>query len=129
MANSRSSSLSELAKYGFVDLSSTVSKLESLVENVGDNGRSALASLALAGNPDQALNYLLNLSDSNKPAIKKLLGNSATANRICRLLGASEAMGDLVSRHPELLQLFEKLSSGSRPLIWILCSRTCNQVI
>jgi glutamate-ammonia-ligase adenylyltransferase len=108
VANSRSSSLSELAKYGFVDLSSTVSKLESLVENVGDNGRSALASLALAGNPDQALNYLLNLSDSNKPAIKKLLGNSATANRICRLLGASEAMGDLVSRHPELLQLFEK---------------------
>ena len=108
MANSRSSSLSELAKYGFVNLSSTVSKLENLVANVGDNGRSALASLALAANPDQALNYLLNLSDSNKPEIKKLLGNSATADRICRLLGASEAMGDLVSRRPELLQLFEK---------------------
>jgi glutamate-ammonia-ligase adenylyltransferase len=108
VANSRSSSLSELAKYGFVNLSSTVSKLENLVANVGDNGRSALASLALAANPDQALNYLLNLSDSNKLEIKKLLGNSATADRICRLLGASEAMGDLVSRRPELLQLFEK---------------------
>ncbi|MEN9342643.1 MAG: hypothetical protein RIR24_230 [Actinomycetota bacterium] len=108
MANSRSSSLSELAKFGFVDLSSTVSKLESLVQAVGDSGRSALASISLSANPDQALNLLLKLAEIEKQHLKKILSNSASANRICRLLGASEALGDLVYRRPELLSLFEK---------------------
>jgi glutamate-ammonia-ligase adenylyltransferase len=108
MADSRSSSLSELAKYGFADLSSTFPKLEQLVRAVGDNGRSALSSLALSANPDQALNYLLNLADIDQSKIKKILSRQDSADRLCRLLGASEAMGDLVSRHPELLANFEK---------------------
>lgn len=114
MADSRSSSLSELAKYGFADLSSTFPKLEQLVRAVGDNGRSALSSLALSANPDQALNYLLNLAELDSSKIKKLLGKEDSANRLCRLLGASEAMGDLLMRRPELLALFERPISGLR---------------
>jgi glutamate-ammonia-ligase adenylyltransferase len=114
MADSRSSSLSELAKYGFADLSSTFPKLEQLVRAVGDNGRSALSSLALSANPDQALNYLLNLAELDSSKIKKLLGKEDSANRLCRLLGASEAMGDLLMRRPELIALFEKPITGLR---------------
>ncbi len=114
MADSRSSSLSELAKYGFADLSSTFPKLEQLVRAVGDNGRSALSSLALAANPDQALNYLLNLAELDSSKIKKLLGKEDSANRLCRLLGASEAMGDLLMRRPELIASFEKPITGLR---------------
>ena len=114
MADSRSSSLSELAKYGFADLSSTFPKLEQLVRAVGDNGRSALSSLALSANPDQALNYLLNLAEIDQSKIKKLLGKEDSANRLCRLLGASEAMGDLLMRRPELIALFERPINGLR---------------
>ena len=108
MADSRSLSLSELAKYGFSDLSATLPKLENLVDLVGDNARSALASLARSANPDQALNYLLNLTRVDLAKVKKLLGKEDSANRLCRLLGASEAMGDLLMRRPELLGHFDK---------------------
>ena len=117
MADSRSSSLSELAKYGFADLSSTFPKLEQLVRTVGDNGRSALSSLALSANPDQALNYLLNLAEIDSAKIKKLLGKEDSANRLCRLLGASEAMGDLLMRRPEHIALFEKPISTLRSAV------------
>lgn len=117
MADSRSLRLSELAKFGFSDLSSTLPKLENLVELVGDNARSALASLARSANPDQALNYLLNLARVDLTKIKKLLAKEDSANRLCRLLGASEAMGDLLMRRPEFLAQFDvridELSSAS----------------
>ena len=108
MAEARSSSLSELARFGFINLSETVAKLDQLVKLVGDAGRSALASLGRSANPDQALNYLLTLAEIDKAKTKKLLGREDSAVRLCRLLGASEAMGDLLRRKPELLALLEK---------------------
>ena len=108
MAEARSSSLSELARFGFINLSETVAKLDQLVKLVGDAGRSALASLGKSANPDQALNYLLTLAEVDKAKTKKLLGKEDSAVRLCRLLGASEAMGDLLRRKPELLALLEK---------------------
>ena len=108
MAEARSSSLSELARFGFVDLSGTVSKLDQLVKLVGDSGRSALASLGYSANPDQALNYLLSLGEIDKSKIKKLLSKEDSATRLCKVLGASEAMGDLLRRRSEFLSFFEK---------------------
>lgn len=108
MANPRSSSLSELAKYGFNDLSSTVAKLEALVAAIGDTARSALASIAVSANPDQTLNFLLSLSEIDRGKVKKLLSNTASAHRLCRLLGASEALGDLICRRSDLLGIFDK---------------------
>ncbi len=117
MADSRSLSLSELAKYGFADLSATLPKLENLVELVGDSARSALASLARSANPDQALNYLLNLTRVDLSKVKKLLGREDSANRLCRLLGASEAMGDLLMRRAELLAHFDKKIENLRSAV------------
>jgi len=87
-------SLSELARLGFTDLDATITKLDQLVSKVGDGGRVALASLAKAGNPDQALNALLWLADTDAKALKALLKRNDSADRLCLVLGASSALVD-----------------------------------
>ena len=109
--------LSELARYGFVELDATVAKLDQLVAAIGDAGRSALAELGFAANPDQALNALLDLCEVDKPAVKKLLGKPETAARLVRTIGASSAMIDLLRRRPALLQVFEAKESKLPNLI------------
>lgn len=101
-------SLTELARFGFSDLGSTIGKLDSLVSKIGDSGRSSLASLAKAANPDQALNALLDLADLDKAKLKKLLGKEESADRLCITIGASSALVDFLRRRPELLAIFEK---------------------
>ncbi|MEY3855620.1 MAG: hypothetical protein RJA45_90, partial [Actinomycetota bacterium] len=103
--------LSELARYGFVDLEGTVPKLDQLVSAIGDSGRSALAELGLAANPDQALNALLDLAEIDRSAVKKLLGKTDSAARLVRTFGASSAMVDLVRRRPEFLNVFDAKES------------------
>ncbi len=104
----RGGSLSELARFGFSDLGGTLAKLDELVAKIGDAGRSALASLAKSANPDQALNYLLALAEVDKSAIKKLIKNQDSADRLCLVLGASSALGDFIRREPQTLESFEK---------------------
>jgi glutamate-ammonia-ligase adenylyltransferase len=99
--------LSELARYGFVDLEGTVAKLDQLVSAVGDSGRSALAELGFSANPDQALNALLDLSEIDRSTVKKLLSKNESAARLVRTIGASSAMVDLLRRRPEFLTVFE----------------------
>ncbi len=99
--------LSELARYGFVELEATIAKLDQLVAAIGDSGHSALAELGLSANPDQALNGLLDLAAIDKSAIKKLLGKTESAARLVRTIGASSAMVDLLRRRPELLAIFD----------------------
>lgn len=100
--------LSELARYGFVDLEGTVAKLDALVSRVGDAGRAALAELGVSANPDQALNALLDLADIDKGRLKKILNKPDFSSRLIRTLGASSAMVDLLRRKPELLSVFEE---------------------
>ncbi|MFM5904698.1 MAG: bifunctional [glutamine synthetase] adenylyltransferase/[glutamine synthetase]-adenylyl-L-tyrosine phosphorylase [Micrococcales bacterium] len=108
MDNARSGSLSELARFGFSDLSGTVAKLDQLVKLVGDAGRSAVASLAKSANPDQALNALLGLAEADKNRVKKLLSKAESADRLCLVLGASSALTDFIRRQPEQISNFEK---------------------
>lgn len=108
MADARGFGLSELARLGFVDLEGTIGKLDQLVAKVGDSGRSALASLSASANPDQALNALLDLADIDKSAIKKLLKNSDSSNRLIATIGASTALVDFLRRRPSALSVFEK---------------------
>lgn len=99
--------LSELARYGFVELEATLAKLDQLVAKVGDSGRSALAELGFSANPDQALNALLELADLDRNTVKKLLGKTDSASRLVRVLGASSAMVDLLRRRPGFLAVFD----------------------
>jgi len=73
MSEELSLGLSSLAKLGFVDLTGTIPKLDTLVRAVGDSGRSAFAYLSESANPDQALNALLELAERDKAALKKIL--------------------------------------------------------
>lgn len=104
----RTEGLSELARYGFVDLSATVGKLDELVALVGDSGRAALASLGATADPDQALNGLLSLASEHKDKVRSLLKKPDAAARLCKLLGGSSALTDFLRRHPANLIVFEK---------------------
>ncbi|MEY4436823.1 MAG: hypothetical protein RL100_287 [Actinomycetota bacterium] len=108
----RAVGLSELARFGFVDLSGTVGKLDQLVKLVGDSGRSALASLGLALDPDQALNALLNLAEAQNAKTKALLKKEDSARRLISVLGASSALTDFVMRQSDQLEVFEKAQTG-----------------
>ncbi len=111
MATASSMGLSELARLGFSELEATIGKLDKLVSLVGDSGRAALAPLADAPNPDQALNALLEFAENDKATVKKLLKNPESARRICLTLGSSSAMVDLVRRQPSMLEIFDKSES------------------
>jgi glutamate-ammonia-ligase adenylyltransferase len=115
MANVRSLGLSELARFGFVDLSGTIGKLDELVKLVGDSGRSALAALGVAADPDQALISLLNLATAQPAKTKALLKKDDSARRLCALLGASTALTDFVMRNPLQLDVFEKAQNLATP--------------
>jgi glutamate-ammonia-ligase adenylyltransferase len=104
----RPSGLSELARFGFNDLSGTLAKLDALVKLVGDSGRSALAHLGASQNPDQALNALLDFAERDPKTIKKLLGHEDSARRLCLLVGASSALADFLRRSPENFIAFDK---------------------
>lgn len=108
MANERAFALSELAQYGFADLGGTFAKLEQLVALVGDPARSSFASLSGAQDPDQALNSLLFLAEKDRATVKKLLKKPDSAERLCKLIGASSALSDFLNRHIEQLSLLEK---------------------
>jgi glutamate-ammonia-ligase adenylyltransferase len=120
--------LSELAKYGFVELEGTIAKLERLVSLVGDHGRSALAELGLAADPDQALNALILLAETDAPTIKKLLSNAKNAARLIRTLGASSAMVDLLTRRLELMEVLD-YKQAKLPTVGELASSFSNSLL
>ena len=94
MSTARSSgSLASLARFGFTDLDGTIAKLDELVSLVGDSGRSALASLSKAANPDQALDFLIRISRDSKSAVKKLLSKEESALRLCTALDLFASLG------------------------------------
>jgi glutamate-ammonia-ligase adenylyltransferase len=111
VSNDRSLGLSQLARFGFADLTGTIAKLDELVKLVGDAGHSALAALATTADPDQALVALLNLATAQPTKTKSLLKKDDSAQRLCLLLGASTALTDFVMRHPAQLEVFEKRST------------------
>ena len=101
-------SLQGLAKYGFINLDEAMTRLDELVALVGDVGRSALASLSKSAAPDSAIESLIRIGRIDKARVKKLLSKEDSANRVCKLLGASSALGEFLERHPEQLEQFEK---------------------
>ena len=106
MVDSRSSSLSELARLGFEALSETVPKLEQLVKLVGDRGHGALAAISTSSSPDRALDALIRLAEKEPKGLSKILAKHDQAERLCRVLAASNGLSDFLLRHPQLLSLF-----------------------
>jgi [glutamine synthetase] adenylyltransferase / [glutamine synthetase]-adenylyl-L-tyrosine phosphorylase len=106
MVDSKSSSLSELARLGFEALSETVPKLERLVKLVGDRGHAALAAIASSSSPDRALDALIRLAEIDSKTLSKVIAKHEQAERLCRVLAASNGLADFLLRHPHLISVF-----------------------
>ena len=105
MVGQRANPLSELAKYGFEELSEALANLDKLIALVGDRARVAVIPLSFAGSPDKALRFLIRLAEDHPKLVSKLLGNEDASRRLCALVGASDAIAELVSRRVELTDL------------------------
>src|SRR6476619_1558227 len=65
------------------------------------------AGLQLAANPDTALQSLVRLIEKH-PALRKLaVADLESSEPMFRVLGASEALGEFLIRHPEHLDAFD----------------------
>ena len=104
----RPGGLSELARFGFVNLAEALARLDELVKLVGDAGRSSVAFLAKAADPDAALLALVKLAEAHPARIKSLLKKDEPAQRLCHVLGASSALSEFLERHPSNLDVFEE---------------------
>jgi glutamate-ammonia-ligase adenylyltransferase len=107
MALERTTSLSELAGYGFINLEPALKNLEELVGLIGDRARPALAFVAKAQNPDQSLELLLRLSRNHTSQLKSFCAKASHLERLCLILGASSALFEFLDRHVEHLSLLE----------------------
>ena len=110
MALERTTGLSELAGYGFINLEPALSNLEELVALLGDRVRPALAFVAKAQNPDQSLELLLRLARAHTVKLKSFSSNPDSLARLCLVLGASTALFEFLDRHIEKLELLSKKS-------------------
>jgi glutamate-ammonia-ligase adenylyltransferase len=96
--------LTELARLGFADLASASERLQ---------GLDALAPLfAHAPDADLALAQLLRLRAHVPELASAILADADAAERLIRILGASEGLGDFLVRRPEELAVF---TEGPRP--------------
>src|SRR3954471_6702584 len=65
------------------------------------------AGLQLAANPDTALQSLVRLIEKHPELRKLAVADLESSEPLYRVLGASEALGEFLIRHPEHLEAFE----------------------
>ncbi len=88
--------LTELARFGFADLGGASDALASLPSSVAQ-------LFAVAADPDQALRFVGVLREAAPDAVSGILQDPADSQRLLRVLGASEGMAGFLVRHPEHL--------------------------
>jgi glutamate-ammonia-ligase adenylyltransferase len=69
------------------------------------------AGLQMAANPDTALQSLVRLIEKHPPLRELAAADPETSEPLYRVLGASEALGEFLIRHPEHLVAFEVTAS------------------
>ena len=85
--------LTELARIGFADLGGASEALASVPAGV-------TPLFASAADPDQALRFLGVLREAAPDAVADIMKHPADAQRMLRVLGASEGMAAFLVRHP-----------------------------
>jgi glutamate-ammonia-ligase adenylyltransferase len=101
----RSSTFSRLLRHGFTDPGAAERLLDSPALSAVRSDPVLLEALGAAADPDQALLGLVRLVESlDQPEQQALLDTVTTAkplrDRLLGVLGASEALGDHLARHP-----------------------------
>lgn len=97
----RATSRGSLLRLGFQDPTAAAAHLDALGDRAGD----LLAYFGRVGDPDLALGALVRLADADRAAgsgdlIAELADCEGTAMRLLSVLGASQALGDHLVRHP-----------------------------
>ena len=107
MALERTTGLSELAGFGFINLDPALKNLDELNSLIGAKSESVLEFVSKSQNPDQALELLLRLYRSHPEELKSFAAEAAPLGRLCLILGASTALFEFLDRHIDQLQLLE----------------------
>jgi glutamate-ammonia-ligase adenylyltransferase len=107
MALERTTGLSELAGFGFINLEPALKNLDELTSLIGSNSESVLEFVSESQNPDQALELLLRLYRSHPGQLKSFAEKPVALGRLCLILGASSALFEFLDRHIDQLQLLE----------------------
>ena len=106
MARERSTGLSELAGFGFVDLDQAQEKLSTLAAQLGLSESSLLEPLGSTQDPDQCLELLARLTRDINPKIKAISSNQAAFARLSKVLGSSVGLFEFLAREPAGLEFF-----------------------
>jgi glutamate-ammonia-ligase adenylyltransferase len=101
-------SLTTLARSGFVGLSSVRAQLDELADLSGQPIESLLSAFASAADPDSALACLLTLLRRAPDSVTRLLAREQDAQRLLRVIGASEGLAEFFLRQPEELAALAK---------------------
>lgn len=104
-------SLTELARTGFLELSSAASGLAEFEELSGASARALLPDFATAADVDSALASLIALLRQAPEQTLAVLGEPDAARRLIRVLGASEGLAEFFLRRPE------EMSAVAQPLL------------
>ncbi|MHA7281200.1 bifunctional [glutamine synthetase] adenylyltransferase/[glutamine synthetase]-adenylyl-L-tyrosine phosphorylase [Arthrobacter sp. MDT2-2] len=94
----------KLISYGFTDLEKSRRFLDA-PELQGLNDDALFGGIALAANPDLALQSFVRLLAVNRKASLAAFSDEGRRGPLFRLLGASEALGEFLMRHPEHLDV------------------------
>lgn len=94
----------KLISYGFTDLEKSRRFLDA-PELQGLNDDDLFAGLAAAADPDLALHSFVRLLAVNRKAVLVAFADQDRRGPLFRLLGASEALGEFLMRHPEHLDV------------------------
>ncbi|MPY11112.1 bifunctional [glutamine synthetase] adenylyltransferase/[glutamine synthetase]-adenylyl-L-tyrosine phosphorylase [Arthrobacter bussei] len=94
----------KLISYGFADLEKSRRFLDA-PELQGLNDDALFAGLAVAANPDLALQSFVRLLAARRAPVEATFSDEGRRSALFRLLGASEALGEFLMRHPEHLDV------------------------
>jgi glutamate-ammonia-ligase adenylyltransferase len=111
MALERSTGLSELAGFGFIDLDQAQQKLANLAAILGKLETELLEPLGATQNPDQSLELMVRLASEHTARIKAISEDSEALGRLCKILGASVGLYEFLTRQPSSLDIFSKKPS------------------
>ncbi len=107
------SSRRQLLRLGFQDSERAARDLARL----GDPAETLVGLLDRTADPDQALSGLVRLAErADPPLLQELAADEGTAMRLLSVLGASQALADHLSRHPEQWrELADPFLGSTRP--------------
>ncbi len=100
MATRGANPKARLARMGFTD----PDRAEKLAHHLGEQAEELLPLLGRSADPDQALTSLVGIAESAADAdrlLSVLAQDGGTSQRLFAVLGASQALGDHLRRHPD----------------------------